>query len=273
MNQIKVIISDLDGTLYYDGIQNTDDLPLHNKEAIQLWLDAGNIFMLATGRTKSTIDWFKEAHHLDIDMIACNGGEIIMNQQCIFESPISYQKIQRMIRLLSPYLPQIDFVLDMDYTSARPCLNVDGLIRQFYSDPDEELISVHDYFKQEKFSLPSKIFIPVKEAAQQAFFLDLLNTEFHDELSFTRSSSTTIECCNPGINKGFALKKLIEITGWSIDEIAVIGDEENDISMLDLCQSSWVMSHARDAIKAHANHEIDSVASLIHTLLKEKVTD
>lgn len=269
MNQIKVIISDLDGTLYYNGTNNTDDLPEKNKEAIVRWLKAGNIFMLATGRTRSTLDWFEKAHQLKIDMIACNGGEVILNHQRVFSSPISRDKIDRMTKLLSPYLPEVDFILDM-YTDARPCLTTNGLVHKYYSDPDEKLISVEDYFQSGGTELPSKIFIPVENPDRQAFFLDLLYQEFHDELSFTRSSNKTIECCNPSVNKGYALNKLIEITGWSLDEIAVVGDEENDISMLDACKNSWVMEHARSAIKAHANYQTPSVADMIDIILKQK---
>lgn len=265
--EIQLIVSDLDGTLYYDGEKSTNELPDFNVEAIRNWQKAGYRFMLATGRTGTTADYFKQKYDLDVDMIACNGGKIILNKQTVYHNDISLENIIRMQKLLAPYGDEIDFVLDMD-THYKAALHLDGIIAHNYNQTNTLLITIDEYCKLEDPAPCTKIFIPMKYAERQDFFVDLINQEFKDEFSFARSSKITLECCNRGIHKGSALIELSKILNIDLDEIAVIGDEENDIEMLKTAFNSFVMSHARDCIKAYAKHEIDSVADLVNLCLK-----
>lgn len=264
--EIQLIVSDLDGTLYYDGEKNTNELPAFNVEAIRKWQKAGYRFMLATGRTGTTADYFKQEYDLDVDMIACNGGKIILNKKTVYHNDISLENIKRMQRLLAPYSDEIDFVLDMD-SEYKAALRLDGIIAHNYNQGNARLITIDEYCNLKEPAYCTKIFIPMKHAERQDFFVDLIQQEFKEELSFARSSMITLECCNRGIHKGSALIELGKILNLDLAEMVVIGDEENDIDMLKTAPNSYVMSHARDCIKAFGKNEIDSVADLVDLCL------
>lgn len=59
-------------------------------------------------------------------------------------------------------------------------------------------------------------------------------------------------------SKGIALLKLAEYLNISNDKIIAIGNDNNDISMLDIANLSVVVSNATDEAKKHATLIIDS---------------
>lgn len=268
-NKIKLIISDLDGTLYFDGQKNTAFLPKANLEAIQRWQKAGGEFMLATGRNEEIQRYFQTAYHLQVDIIACNGGKILIKDKTLYSSEIALNKIIHLQQLLLPFGKEIDLKLDMDLP-YRIALYQDGIIASLYNEEKLPIIELAEYLNQTNPPLPSKIFIPHADGSRQEFFLELLRWEFEDELTFSRSSETTLECCNPHVDKGSAVRKLIELQQLDKDTIAVIGDEENDLPMFRAVSNSFVMKHARNSVKQAAAYQIESVAELIDVLLKKQ---
>lgn len=262
MKKINTIISDLDGTLYYDGTKNNPELTQENINAIYAWINQGKRFILASGRTGVVVDEFKEKYNLDVDMIACNGGKIIINHQTVYQSPIAKDTILKLESLLRPYQNELDFMLDME-TPFKVAFLPNDLINTVYNPHHNPVYSIEDYFKDENASLPCKIFMPIHSAERMPFFYQMLCEEFKDQLKITRSSNTTLELCNANISKGASLLKLIELLKLDLNEIMVVGDEENDIELFKAAKHSAVMLHAKEKIKAYANEETPSVAALI----------
>ena len=80
---IKVIFSDLDGTLFHGG-PALCTMTLENEAAIHRWTQAGNRFILATGRPASVKDELVERHHIQCDILACNGAKVILDDQLLW---------------------------------------------------------------------------------------------------------------------------------------------------------------------------------------------
>lgn len=68
---IRLIASDLDGTLYH-GAQELGKMTPANRDAIIRWKDAGNRFLIATGRRACTREEIIRDYAVDCDIIACN---------------------------------------------------------------------------------------------------------------------------------------------------------------------------------------------------------
>ena len=82
-----------------------------------------------------------------------------------------------------------------------------------------------------------------------------------------------------GCSKGSALLRLAKARGIAADEILAIGDNWNDISMLEVAGRAVLMGNAPKDLKASAaergwalgrRHDEDGVAEVIEALLKEK---
>lgn len=69
--------------------------------------------------------------------------------------------------------------------------------------------------------------------------------------------------------KGRALRAVLEQKGLTPKEIIVFGDNQNDISMLELTPNSFAMAHAKPEVQAHASHTCVSVTEYLRTFLKK----
>ncbi|MEM2878442.1 MAG: phosphoglycolate phosphatase [Candidatus Hadarchaeales archaeon] len=67
-------------------------------------------------------------------------------------------------------------------------------------------------------------------------------------------SGFAIHLRSPSVNKGNALRKVSEITGIPLEEIAAIGDGPNDVEMLEAAGVSFAVSNSPDEVKRVTTH-------------------
>ena len=99
-----------------------------------------------------------------------------------------------------------------------------------------------------------------------------MNKVFRNAYSNLESSwsNEVIEVTLKGSSKGEAVKEYCQLKQISPDEIAVVGDSGNDISMFKEYQdNSFCMSHAPKSIQKYAKFTIDKFEDLSRYLLKK----
>lgn len=113
----------------------------------------------------------------------------------------------------------------------------------------------------------------LKETIQQ------IPEELHEQYTIVQSAPHFLEFVHPTTSKGFAVQKLAEKLGIKQEEIMSIGDNGNDISMIEYAGCGVAMGNAVPDVKAVADFETltnneNGVAHAIETLilhpLKEK---
>jgi hypothetical protein len=93
------------------------------------------------------------------------------------------------------------------------------------------------------------------------------------ELYFTKSVATFFEAANPLVNKGTAVRYLAEsMLGLQAANVMAIGDNFNDVEMLEYAGVGVAMGNAPEAVQAFANWvaptvEADGVAAAIEQFL------
>ncbi|MCU1381316.1 MAG: hypothetical protein JWL71_13 [Acidobacteria bacterium] len=81
-----------------------------------------------------------------------------------------------------------------------------------------------------------------------------------------------VDVNGPGCSKGTTLARWVEQRGWLPEQVAAMGDNLNDLEMLDFAGASYVMGNATDAIKARgyrltgSNDEGGLAAAIRHCL-------
>ena len=83
-----------------------------------------------------------------------------------------------------------------------------------------------------------------------------------------RSQPYYLDVTPPGVDKGTFVQALSRLLAIPIAAVAVIGDMDNDVPMLDVGGLAIAMGNATDAVKAHADrvtdtNEQDGVATAI----------
>ena len=70
-----------------------------------------------------------------------------------------------------------------------------------------------------------------------------------------------------GSGKGLALQAIMRKKGLTPEEIMVFGDNQNDLSMLELTPNSYAMEHAGQDVKSRAGHTCASVTAFLRDFL------
>ena len=70
-----------------------------------------------------------------------------------------------------------------------------------------------------------------------------------EDIEITSSWFNNVEIMHKGVNKGEALKALINYLGIDKDEVIAFGDNYNDLPMLELAGIGVVMGNANDEVK------------------------
>jgi|SRR5690554_4763475 len=81
------------------------------------------------------------------------------------------------------------------------------------------------------------------------------------------SSKYTIDITSRDNSKGMAISELCKVKGISLDDIVVIGDSQNDISMFNITSNSFVMAQADSFVKSKAKNVVQSVKDVVKILM------
>ena len=100
----------------------------------------------------------------------------------------------------------------------------------------------------------------------------------HHIMNNTNAEGAFLEIMSPGHSKWRALSRLIELEGFTAEQVICIGDEVNDVEMISHAGLGVAMGNAIPAVKAvakyitHSNEE-DGVAHVVERFLLKEAED
>ena len=270
---IKAFFVDLDGTLLEKPKGMEPIIPTDNLDALKKLVASGIRVITASGRdlefTKNRINGF---YGFDFDAVASNGAIIYING-VIKENEVEYN-IDR-LKELSDFLYGEDEVAFCIVIKDRECryahintlsyIKLKEITKHWSHGID---LDVDDFFLEGTDKEIYKVCVFSESAETTKKWAKILNKKFNEDFEIFSTDWFIIELSPKNINKGRGLNYICEYFGYSYDEVAAIGDAENDISMLEMTQHSYVMASADDDVKAHANQEVGSVAEAIYDVLR-----
>ena len=254
---IKCVVSDLDGTLLYNGVISDN-----NFRAIKL-LEENNIkFVIATGRNDNEFGLI-DLHGNKFPMVMINGA-LVKDEN---DNVLSSTKINK-DSLLDVYKVVLDMKIGtIIYTSnSRFVLNGTRLRDSFLSDLDplkreifgvnffDNLIDIESYRDVEDDVYKIEIM-----DGKDIETLKKIRTELSkiSGLSITSSASNNIEINDYTVNKYNGLKSFMERYGYTKDEVAIFGDSDNDLSLFENMKETYAVANASDNIKKRAKYIVD----------------
>jgi len=270
----KLFVADMDGTLLNDDKKLSDK----NIQAIKKLQDFGIKFAVATGRHDSMIKSYLKHLDLNVPVISCNGAMV--------REPFSDQVF------LSEALPKEHSLQIIDLCKER---NIDFHIYGYESIFGEELNHKMLYYHNLNKSLPSEertklITVPdckdivcnEPEPLYKFLIISNRNKDLLDimdglakieGLTACLSMPTLCDVMKKGVTKAYALQKLSESLAIKRNEIVAIGDQFNDIDLIEYAGLGIAVANAEDALKEKAdivtisNNNEDAVSEAIESLL------
>ncbi len=271
VNDIKLLVLDIDGTI--TGDSNT--LSVTVKEVIAAVQAKGIKVAIATGRMYCSALRFHQEIGSTLPLIAYQGAWIQDpgNDQIHRHLPVSKEITQQLLE----YFEQPDL---RSLLSVHFYINDQLYVREITKETDNyqqrsgvNAISVGD-LRQLLDHEPTKILALSEDAnLTQQLLADLRLKYKPTDLYLTTSVPTFLEAANTHVNKGNAVRYLAEeMLGLENHHVMTIGDNFNDVEMLDYAGISVAMGNAPPEVQAIANWvapsiELDGAAIAIEKFL------
>lgn len=254
---IKLIASDLDGTLIPEG---TQELEPGFMEVLGELLDKGYLFYAASGRQYANMLRIFDRYADRMGFI-CENGALAMEkgeQKYILEIP--WEKARAIAEDILSF-PETEICLSgVKACYIRPrtrwfenqivhVLKNESVIFESLDEIDDRIVKIsmyiHDFSKNVE--------------RIRAFFTE----KYGDYGDFTFGGNDWLDMILKNSGKGLALQSILEQKGLTPEEILVFGDNQNDISMLELTPNSYAMAHAKPDVQSHATHTCVSVTETL----------
>ena len=287
---IKVIASDMDGTLLGNDHKPAPEALAAVKEACS----AGIRFMICTGRNFPGAMNELEGAGLICDYIVSSRAEVRNpRREVVMTIPVSTRLCRGIYEAVSRYPISIIFCTDGDdYRIGTEEEAEESIIRQiqmFHLNLCRDEIKDTELYQRlrrttkvlasleelEKTQIPVyKIFL----FSADIEMLDRIRRELEEnpEIAVASSFETNLEITDVKAQKGPVLKEYIESLGYSMDEVMVLGDSLNDLSMIEMDFGATVaMENAVPEVRSAAKYITKSneelgVAYAIRELLRRQ---
>lgn len=245
-NKIKVLIFDIDGTLFHT---QENRIPQSTITALNLLKEQGYSLYIATSRCEGEMNNFeKYLQTLSFDGRISGGGATIFSKgECISSSFISVEDSAEVIRFCQ------ENNLTVRYQSENICA--------FDTLPSKEAADSFVYFYD---FVPDTVAWKGQEIVN---FLVFGNEEQYTSLLTRLKNVQSIlfpdafEITPAACNKALAIQKLCAYLGVNIDEVACFGDGENDIPMLQECGVGIAMGNAPVLVQESADYVTSEVGN------------
>lgn len=252
----KILFTDLDDTLL--NAQKT--ISAHTRDKIMEMLTKGNHLVLASGRSVNSILDVLEVLNIQNDdtkgkiyMAAYNGAVLY---DCTNGSVIEQYDVP---------IPTAQAIFDMalekgihiqTYTDTHiiSCAEDEELL--FYKKAIRSPYRVGTNLEKELAHAPFKLLaIDMKDRSRlEELRREVEASEFAKDITCAFSNNYYLEFYNKKAGKGNALINLCSAVRVHIKNSVAVGDEENDITMIDAAAVGVCMANGRPVVKAHADY-------------------
>jgi Cof subfamily protein (haloacid dehalogenase superfamily) len=269
---IKVIATDLDGTLFYPK-KRMRMVSHGNRKFMNNYLDRGGRIVLVSGRNRYFGHKVMKATGRNLDLIGCNSSFIEIDGRIVKETFFDKQEIISVINDIQKiYKPKGFFLMTKDknmvlnrkdmtmelFIGYRLYEFYQGVYREPFIQSDEvfaqELEKGQVYKVMFMFGISKKSILRAKE----------VNKELRNKYPNIESCwiGEFIELSPKGCNKAEGIKFYLDYLKINYDNVMVVGDSGNDISMFQAFENSYCMKKAPDTVSKYANHLINKFSDL-----------
>ena len=224
---IKAIMLDLDGTLLSSDHRISDT----DKEVLKKLEDKGIKIFLATGRSYDSMRQYHEELNLTTPAICYNGAKIIYSNEDQKEYPIKERSLQTLIEIareykthLNIYQHEIWYSEDITNEETKIYKGISGL---------EPVKKDFDRLDEIEKDIKNRLGDSVHTTFSKTFFLEILDGN---------------------VNKGTAMKNIMEEENIPLSQVIAFGDGLNDKEMLETAGIGVAMDGAFDELKKVADH-------------------
>lgn len=259
----KLLVSDMDATLF----NSQREVSEANYNAIKYFTSEGGKFSVASGRMVDAVGNF-------LDRICINAPAILYNGAMLYSfetNTLLYEKIiedERKSAIRKVYETQPQFGLEI-YSNEhiyilRECFETDRLRGKDYA--------VTFHMPDEIWNEPWTKALIIGDDKELDAFEPIYRKEY-DTGYVTRSGKYYLDMVATGATKGYGVQSLAKQLGIKRDDIYTVGDNMNDLEMIEYAGHGYAVANAVDELKKAAEAVVPSndesaIAYIIDKLIK-----
>ncbi|HEY1195783.1 Cof-type HAD-IIB family hydrolase [Flavobacterium sp.] len=268
LKNIKVVISDLDGTLLNPQHRISD----YTKSIFQELHNQGYLIVVATGRHHLDAMAIIDKMEIPVYLVSSNGARIHSpNKEELFSFNLDSDVVKAALNVEID--PEITVVLFKEniWQTNKWNEKLNSFQEELKYHP--ELV---DYKTLEDFS-SIKIFFSCPDHEKLVKLKDAILANSSEHLHHAFSLPTCLEFMDKSIDKAVSIEKVLEKEGFTLQEAVSFGDGYNDVQMLSASGKGLIMGNAPASLKEELSdlevietNAEDGVAKYIATRILDK---
>lgn len=265
----KYIALDFDGTL----LGANHDISERSVNLLRKLQEKGIVVILCSGRNVTQMNFVAEKINTEKHetfIISDNGGVVTQitngERKILRNAKFKSEELQEVLKIVDNRTRVISAFNDGKRYLHK--INIREMIRAYFRFKERSLIGLPNQ--------ASKILLVDKKEKIENIYEQVKSdiVEAFPHLNVFRSVPTLIEVTPEGSTKGQGLELAFNLKGWSLEELIVFGDGENDISMFEVAGRAIAMENAFDTVKACADeiclsNENDGVADYLEKIYEQ----
>lgn len=280
----------MDGTLLNEKVEVTDRVT----EAILRAQDAGIEFAVATGRTVDSGYSLIKERGISCPFIELNGARYFdENEKLHYTRDMEKKDVQKLIHILEYYEVNNEFLTQKGSYSKRTLndylTSFKSVFKNINKDMTDEEALEYATKRMDDFNLNTvsdfsflyqdpniQVLKTLAHAHDNLPLLNEVQTTIEKELPdliVTSASTFSLEVNHVEANKGQAVAELAQERGYTADEVITIGDNINDLTMLEWATHSYAVANAHTSAKDAAAYIAPSHADYAVAQIIERVLD
>lgn len=248
---IKMVVSDLDGSL----LRNDHSISNRNRLAIDRLKEKGIKFVVATGRPDQLMKEYVDSLSLDDDTIMCNGAIIghPLKKNRTIDMILPKDKARKIIEfckeenIICLIYTQDQIISEMNFR-AEHFMDRNVSLPIEYRSNFKIMDHIEDYSDEERINK-----ILVIELNKEKFIRILNEINKLDDIEAQVSQMGFVDINPCGSTKGKALEIVASKYGIELKDVVAFGDQDNDITMLELAGIGVAMGNASEKAKSVAD--------------------
>lgn len=253
---IRLLALDIDGTLLDPLFQ----ISAANLAALQRAHEAGVEIVLGTGRRHTFAMPVAEMLGFDVWLISSNGAVTKSSRGELFHRDLLPAQVARKLMAhMDAFRPNVVFTFDLEGRGSlviESAETLNGSIQRWMEKNAEYIVStipIEDSLTtdpiQAMFCGP---IARMKEAEAHLGTADFTYEFTALKTQYEARNLCILDVLNKECSKGHALRRWAEYRGYRREEVMAIGDNYNDLEMLEFAGIPYIMGNASDDLKASA---------------------
>ena len=263
-----------DGIMFCTDIDSTlteceNKISKDNLDAIEYFIKNGGTFTVATGRIPHTIPGVLK-QYIKIPVVCQNGAvyDIHKNEYLYYKA--LEDRAMEIAKEIADSFPQsgIECCRLFDLAFVR-----NNKVTQRHIENESISCATHLNCDLTEVEGPIlKILFAQEEDETNEIYEHYKNSEYQKEYQLVKSHAWYYEILRRDTNKGVALKKLCELIGVESKNVIAVGDNDNDIEMIEYAGLGYAVKNATDNLKKAADkvtkrsNENSAVAEIIYNI-------